>query len=127
VEAIQTEALDQQIARLEAELAQLKAQGTRQRDRKPKPLDGIRILDMSRFIFGPFCAQMLATWGLMSSSWSPCGAILPAPLATCGSPVISVRRFWLATAIDMLCAPVYDYAELFADPHARDFTSAGIR
>jgi hypothetical protein len=63
VEAIQTDDLDQQVARLEAELAQLKAQRTRQRKCKPKPLDGIRILDMSHFIFGPFCTQMLANMG----------------------------------------------------------------
>jgi crotonobetainyl-CoA:carnitine CoA-transferase CaiB-like acyl-CoA transferase len=63
VDATQRHDLDQQIARLEAELAQLKAQRTRQLDHKPKPLDGIRILDMSRFIFGPFCAQMLADMG----------------------------------------------------------------
>ena len=55
--------LDQQISRLEAELAQLKAQRARQLDRPPKALDGVRILDMSRFIFGPFCAQMLADMG----------------------------------------------------------------
>jgi len=63
VDAMQTNDLDQQIARLEAELAQLKVQRTRHLDRKPKPLEGIRILDMSRFIFGPFCAQMLADMG----------------------------------------------------------------
>jgi formyl-CoA transferase/CoA:oxalate CoA-transferase len=55
--------LDQRIAALETELAQLKAQRTRQPGRDPKPLDGVRILDMSRFIFGPFCAQMLADMG----------------------------------------------------------------
>jgi ribosomal protein L29 len=63
VDATQTQDLDQRIARLKAELAQLKVQRTRQLDRKPKPLDGVRILDMSRFIFGPFCAQMLGDMG----------------------------------------------------------------
>ena len=59
----QTHDLDHQIARLEAELGQLKAQRAQQLGRQPKPLDGVRILDMSRFIFGPFCAQMLADMG----------------------------------------------------------------
>ena len=63
MDATPTHDLDQQIARLEAELAQLKAQRARQLDRQPKPLDGVRILDLSRFIFGPFCAQMLADMG----------------------------------------------------------------
>ncbi len=55
--------LDQQIAQLEAQLGELKAQRAQLIGRKPKPLDGVRILDMSRFIFGPFCAQMLADMG----------------------------------------------------------------
>lgn len=63
MDATQTQDLDQRIARLEAELAQLQVQRTRQLGRKPKPLDGVGILDMSRFIFGPSCAQMLGDMG----------------------------------------------------------------
>ncbi|ETW94150.1 MAG: hypothetical protein ETSY1_36115 [Candidatus Entotheonella factor] len=63
MDAAQAHDLDQQIAQLEAQLGTLKAQRAQQLGGKLKPLDGVRILDMSRFIFGPFCAQMLADMG----------------------------------------------------------------
>ncbi|MCZ6873402.1 MAG: CoA transferase [bacterium] len=56
-------ALDTRIAALETELLQLKRQRTQLRGKPPKPLDGVRILDLSRFIFGPFCSQILADMG----------------------------------------------------------------
>ncbi len=71
--AEQAHDLDQQIAQLEAQLGQLKAQRTQKLNHKPKPLDGVRILDMSRFIFGPFCAQMLADMGADVVKLEPLG------------------------------------------------------
>ena len=56
-------ALDTRIAALETELLQLKRQRTQLRGKPPRPLDGVRILDLSRFIFGPFCSQILADMG----------------------------------------------------------------
>ena len=70
--------LDQQIADLERQLAELKKRRTAQRSPEhassptpnpqsltpsPRPLQGLRIVDMSRFLVGPFCAQMLADMG----------------------------------------------------------------
>jgi crotonobetainyl-CoA:carnitine CoA-transferase CaiB-like acyl-CoA transferase len=71
--------LDQRIASLEAELHRLKAQ--RGQQQRSKPLDGIRILDLSRFIFGPFCAQMLADMGAQVVKVEPRGKGDPARAA----------------------------------------------
>jgi len=72
--------LDRQIAELERQLAALKQQRTAGWSKPqnspalptpnpqpliptPLPLQGIRIVDMSRFLVGPFCTQMLADMG----------------------------------------------------------------
>ncbi len=55
--------LDKRIASLEAEVQQLKRQRAEQQNRTPKPLDGVCVLDLSRFIFGPFCTQVLGDLG----------------------------------------------------------------
>lgn len=61
--------LDQQIADLESQLSELKQRRTEEQLTapsslpNPRPLQGLRIVDMSRFLVGPFCAQMLADMG----------------------------------------------------------------
>ena len=71
-------AIEARIAELEAELRQLKARRTQQPGRRLKALDQVRILDLSRFIFGPFCTQMLGDMGAEVIKVEPLGTGDPA-------------------------------------------------
>lgn len=55
--------LEARIASLEAELQRLKTARLARLGQRPKPLDGVRVFDLSQFIFGPFCTQILADMG----------------------------------------------------------------
>jgi CoA:oxalate CoA-transferase len=70
--------IEARIAALEAELQQLKVRRTQQLGRQPKALDQVRILDLSRFIFGPFCTQMLGDMGAEVIKVEPLGPGDPA-------------------------------------------------
>jgi crotonobetainyl-CoA:carnitine CoA-transferase CaiB-like acyl-CoA transferase len=72
------DAIDARIAELEAELQLLKLRRTRQLGRQLKALDQVKILDLSRFIFGPFCTQMLADMGADVIKVEPLGVGDPA-------------------------------------------------
>ena len=60
--------LDQRIADLERQLAELKQRRAAQGSRPPaatlpRPLQGIRIVDMSRFLVGPFLRPDAGRYG----------------------------------------------------------------
>jgi crotonobetainyl-CoA:carnitine CoA-transferase CaiB-like acyl-CoA transferase len=70
--------LESRIAILEAELQHLKRQRAPQQGRRLKALAGVRVVDLSRFIFGPFCTQMLGDMGAEVIKVEPRGSGDPA-------------------------------------------------
>ena len=63
MEAGDLDVIEARITALEAELQRLKTQRLAHLGRQPRPLDGIRVFDLSRLIFGPFCTQILGDMG----------------------------------------------------------------
>lgn len=78
MDSIDGNAIDARIAELEAELQMLKIRRAQRLGRRLKALDQIKILDLSRFIFGPFCTQMLADMGAEVIKVEPLGPGDPA-------------------------------------------------
>ena len=69
--------LDARISALEAEWQRLKTQRLAHLGRQSRPLDGLRVFDLSRLIFGPFCIKMLPIWEPMSLKSNAGRQLLP--------------------------------------------------